>query len=247
MSFIPDWLTIDFVAQNIAWDIFKKVIFAAITAFLATRTMKSVITIVKPKANIQDLHAVPVFGLLFFLSLLLGQSTINLPSLEGGIIEIAWGGNVTAKSDSNQTQQEIPFKNPVLLVASIKNRGSMASVVDSYSLDANIDGQIFNGKLLMMPNTMTIDVNEKQKLTLFGSDALYDKTRTPIYPGSMITGVLLFSFDDVSALSFKRNDISFTLKYKDINGKENAISYKANHRGGIANYIPGIRQAYSSK
>ncbi|WP_159728541.1 hypothetical protein [Methylosinus sp. Ce-a6] len=248
MSFIPDWLTIDFLVQNVAWDFGKKALFAIVTALVTDKVIKTIINTVQPKAKLQGLRLiVPMFCLFFFLSLLLGQSTLSVPSLEGNIVEIAWGGDVTSKSDGNQLQPDTLLKNPVLLVATIKNRGNMPSVVDNYSLELNIDGQSFQGKLVMVPNTVTVDVNEKQNLTLFGTDALYDKTRTPIYPGSMITGVLLFSLDEVSASSLKRSGISFNLKYKDINGRENSILYKANHRIGIAGYIPGIKQAYSNK
>lgn len=88
-----------------------------------------------------------------------------------------------------------PIKGALVVpIGSITNAGDVASVAVGFTLRLGINGKSYDGVSIKVPKQFDLDY---PPIRLFEDDALYLRALTPISPGGVVQGMLVFSFPEL--------------------------------------------------
>ncbi len=132
-------------------------------------------------------------------------------------------------------------KTGVLLFVELINKGDMPSIARHFSLTATVDDTFnFLGIPEKLPKTIDFTIPDGRTITLYDTDALYNKSNTPIVLGGEATGLLLYYFPEEDHNKFMNHKTVFTLSYQDVMGKPYSLAIPWDPGKGVPQYIPGI-------
>jgi hypothetical protein len=105
-----------------------------------------------------------------------------------------------------------------ILVAGIVNSGTIQTIATDFRLTIKNKGNVYQGEPSGMPKELPVSLPPGQghkAIKFFQDDALYNKAVTPIPPGGMIYGVLMFTLPNVDAKSFIGSESEVTFSIRD--------------------------------
>jgi uncharacterized membrane protein len=170
----------------------------------------------------------------FVLMGVLRQATshdIRDPLLKGEIDTVVFG----------EIPELVQDGTAVTLIVSIRNVGS-PTIVEGWELSVDLPG----GKALTaerheVPDGLLVPRGDGTSWTLHGVDALYHKTEvTPIATGGMQRGVLLFTLSGVKREVVAIAGTTYTLRYKDVIGKQYSNAAQFSGQLQPLQYLPGL-------
>jgi hypothetical protein len=135
------------------------------------------------------------------------------PRLQGAIIE----GSVGPWSDPMR-----PNSAMMIMVSSITNAGNAQSIATNFRLSIKTKGNSYQGELMAVPEVLEVGsfgpLMEKAPyagIRFYGRDSLYNKAATPIPPGGMVYGLLIFAYPNIDWHVFDENNLELTLSFSD--------------------------------
>jgi hypothetical protein len=132
------------------------------------------------------------------------------------------------------------MNNPILIGVSIRNYGSMSSIIDHYSLTVGVNGHNYDGHGVMIGDQMKFGGDHGEVKIISKSEALYDKTINPLAVGAIVRGYLLFTLPQLEEGSIKAQQIKLTLKFQDVVGHNYEADLQTSLEKYTPAYIPGL-------
>ncbi len=222
---------LEWVIQNLAWEVICSLVFS----IMATALFRNALNMLTDNKQVIWFFGCSFVGM-FALAILFGRGQATAkPNLDAHIESFMWGG-----APPN------PLKSPVFIIASIKNTGSMDSIANGYKIILNIGGRSYTGALEALDKSEKITFHFDGKCaSYYGDDALAEKTANPVQVGANVTGIMLFTFQDLDSDMLKsENYLDITLRFRDVTGAMHSISDSRVVRNPSAPYIAGIRQDF---
>ena len=190
-----------------------------------------------------------LFGVLFvlFLSVSLFASSLvedlrPSPHLSAKIAWVAFGGKVSTTAIPNGPNSDDNQNSKILLAIQVKNRGSYPTIASNWSLDVFSNGHQYKGVPVVLPKVISITTHGRS-MQYTGQDALYEKTLSPILPGSMVTGLLMFDLGDVNMDSINSSLPKFEVSFSDVNDVQYSTAYQSTGNEGPPVFLPGLTQS----
>lgn len=121
-------------------------------------------------------------------------------------------------------------KIPLLsLVASVRNTGT-PTVAEGYEAFIRLaDGRLIATEPIEMPAQMTLGVGTSQREVVFSRDALYTKTITPVQPGAVVRGRLLYFVRGWTLADLNRTLGGASIKMRYMDGAKNILTASLNN------------------
>ncbi|MGO9268492.1 MAG: hypothetical protein ACLQBA_27000 [Candidatus Binataceae bacterium] len=173
---------------------------------------------------------------LFFIS---GPTKVS-PDLS--TITTGWLFGGALANDSGATEDV----GEALVIGAIEivNSGNMPSVARDYKLIAKVGETVYPSESVACPKTLTFQpAGANFSITLYGKDALYDKT-DPILIGGSVAGLLCFAFRGLAQNAFGSGTV-FTFEFVDAMGHQydrtDTIGPAQSSQSSIRHF-PGIEQ-----
>jgi len=128
-----------------------------------------------------------------------------------------------------------------LLIATLKNTGA-PSVAGDYRLTVTLlDQRQVSGILLTVPESLPVLYPNGFRRVVKRSQALYNKTTTPVGHNSVSIGFLLFQFDGLNTERLSATAQKYELTLKDLYNKPTSCSKAPDQTGpGTALSFPGL-------
>jgi hypothetical protein len=154
-----------------------------------------------------------------------------------GTIEFVFSGNMTPKGSNN------PVGAMVLVLVGIRNTGT-PSVAEAWHVHIQSEKLNLDAAPTFIPPLFEVRADEG-KITLHGSEALYEKTNKPIANGSTVRGWLMFQFEGVSANELQSKGTKIEISFVDVLGAHYVATYPVAEGQQGLYYFPGSEQPFS--
>lgn len=182
-----------------------------------------------------------VFWIVGFISILLVLSLITSspmtgpytkePKLRGDIDQVLIGQSRDEKKEPG-----------IILIVSVRNVGA-PTAVEGWSLSVTpLGGASFVMEHMAIPETLTIFSDKgEDTVILYGQNALYNKTLSPIPTGGMQRGILWYRFPQgIDKDMLTRTGTKFAVFCSDILGKQYTIEGTWKGKTNPIRYSPGL-------
>ncbi|HTV37195.1 MAG TPA: hypothetical protein VMF12_12260 [Xanthobacteraceae bacterium] len=212
------WL-LDSILGGAAYDVFRYLVGPLIVSLLGTAVLRYSFHKLKEKRELLTFFGGTflVCAVLFFF---LG-SRVQAPDLEGSIPQLLIGP--VKGSDRDVV---------AVVAVSILNTGTMQSIVKSWQVKADIDGNTYPGMFVQMPENFTFDniprttLAQPTSITFHSEDNMAEKALKPIEVGAMTNGILFVEFSNVDPAMF-RGVVTITVSYQDALSHQYSVSAKS--------------------
>src|ERR1700683_4209500 len=161
------------------------------------------------------------------------------------LVAFGRGLGVYGKFESLDLTENIQPHPPIsgtfaIVFASIHNVGSPTSIENWHLAAVMADGSQTDATLAVLPPSMDFNMSNAT-FSIPNTDALYDKTMTPIPSGAIIRGVLFFVFENVHRATIEEPGTLFRLSFEDVTGRSRSADFVwTGLNNGQMGYIPGL-------
>jgi hypothetical protein len=222
---------IDTVIDGITYDAAKLLLGSLLVTGAVTAIVRAVFKRLEAKKELFAFSAwtfIAVATVLF----LVGTRTVA-PELVGAIDTIVINGAANSTDSIG------------VLAVGITNIGSMQSIVQKWTVAAELNGVVYEGTMLPMPPTMTlllpdVGIEAPTKVTYYSEDNVLTKSSTPIQTGAKVSGILLVLIKGVDPPVLKTG-ATFYVGYADAVGKTYSVSLRMTAKSSTIGLITGIK------
>lgn len=220
------------LAGGIVYDALRYAVGSLILSAIGTALMKYCFDKLKEKRQtlIFGAGAFAVFLILFsFLGI--RQQAADLH----GEIEQALLGTVTG-SDRDTIS---------VITINIVNSGNTRSIVKNWKVQAEANGNIYDGVFAQMPHNFTFGniprttLMQPTSITFHSEDNISEKSNKAIEVGGSMTGLLFVVFPNIDQSIF-RGPVTFTVSYRDAFERPYSVSAKSTGQMGQISAIAGV-------
>jgi hypothetical protein len=220
------------LAGGITYDAFRYVVGSLALSVLGTALMKYSFDKLKEKRQILIFGA-GTFAVLLILFSFLGTRP-QAADLHGQI-EQALLGTVTG-SDRDTIS---------VITINIVNSGNTQSIVKNWKVQAEANGNVYDGMFVQMPPTLTFGniprttLMQPTSITFHSEDNVSESPNKAIEVGGSMTGLLFVVFSNIDQSIF-RGPITFTVSYRDAFERPYSVSAKSTGQVGQISAIAGV-------
>jgi hypothetical protein len=115
-----------------------------------------------------------------------------------------------------------------VIIVALANSGTGQSAATSFQLTAKIKRNVYQGNPQGAPPIFDLKLPEGHRMgaamRFYSTDWLYNKAATPIPPGGMIFGFLLYTFPPIDYKTLVGQPMDLTLTFQDAFGKIYSVS-----------------------
>jgi hypothetical protein len=181
----------------------------------------------------REIAALWVGGLILFSAMVYSLGTRSqAPALVAGIQQSLIGASG-------------PRDTVAVLALNVINTGTMQTIVQSWRVQAFVDGERYDAVFPQMPATFTFKdiprttVNQAESITFHNVDNIVEKSVNPIQVGALLPGILFVVFQNVPVSTFRPGTM-FRVTFYDVLSREYTSEVKLEAKLDTVGTVPGL-------